>query len=178
MLLLDEPSNDLDVETLRALEDALLEFAGCVLVISHDTGLLDAVVNKVFHLDANRAELDQYALDWKKYLVQRETDEKRRRRERANAERKAALLLEQAEKMGAKATKAVAAQNMARRAEKLLAATEGRAGVTLVGGGRVLLARFLGDTPEAVRRDLDGYLGALRRAVGPYSATLPRIGND
>ena len=63
-------------------------------------------------------------------------------------------------------------------ARGLLAASEGRAGVSLVGGGRVLLARFLGDTPEAVRRDLDGYLGALRRAVGPYSATLPRIGND
>lgn len=63
-------------------------------------------------------------------------------------------------------------------ARGLLADTEGRAGVTLVGGDRILLARFLGDTPQAVRRDLDGYLGALRRAVGPYSATLPRIGND
>ena len=63
-------------------------------------------------------------------------------------------------------------------ARGLLADAEGRAGATVVGGGRILLARFLGDTPEAVRRDLDGYLGALRRAVGPYSATLPRIGND
>ena len=41
MLLLDEPSNDLDVETLRALEDALLEFSGCVLVISHVRWFLD-----------------------------------------------------------------------------------------------------------------------------------------
>lgn len=40
VLLLDEPSNDLDVETLRALEDALLEFAGCVRVISHDRWFL------------------------------------------------------------------------------------------------------------------------------------------
>ena len=40
VLLLDEPSNDLDIETLRALEDALLEFAGCVLVISHDQMVL------------------------------------------------------------------------------------------------------------------------------------------
>lgn len=63
-------------------------------------------------------------------------------------------------------------------ARGLLADTEGRAGVTLVGGGRILLARFLGDTPEAVRRDLDGYLGALRQTVGPYCATLPRVGND
>ena len=43
VLLLDEPSNDLDVETLRALEDALLEFAGCVLVISHDRWFLDRI---------------------------------------------------------------------------------------------------------------------------------------
>ena len=43
VLLLDEPSNDLDVETLRALEDALMEFAGCVLVISHDRWFLDRI---------------------------------------------------------------------------------------------------------------------------------------
>jgi sulfate-transporting ATPase len=43
VLLLDEPSNDLDVETLRALEDALLEFAGCVLVTSHDRWFLDRI---------------------------------------------------------------------------------------------------------------------------------------
>ncbi|WP_300079991.1 ABC-F family ATP-binding cassette domain-containing protein [Propioniciclava sp.] len=125
VLLLDEPTNHLDADSIVWLRTHLATYPGGVLVISHDTGLLDAVVNKVFHLDANRAELDQYALGWKKYLLQREVDEKRRRRERANAERKAARLLEQAEKMGAKATKAVAAQNMARRAERLLAATEG-----------------------------------------------------
>ena len=60
-------------------------------------------------------------MDWRRYLVQRETDEKRRKRERANAERKADALMAQADKMRAKATKAVAAQNMAKRAEKLLA---------------------------------------------------------
>jgi sulfate-transporting ATPase len=43
VLLLDEPSNDLDVETLRALEEALLEFAGCVLVTSHDRWFLDRI---------------------------------------------------------------------------------------------------------------------------------------
>ncbi|MSP87170.1 MAG: energy-dependent translational throttle protein EttA, partial [Methylotenera sp.] len=47
VLLLDEPSNDLDVETLRALEDALLEFAGCVLVISHDRWFLDRVATHI-----------------------------------------------------------------------------------------------------------------------------------
>jgi sulfate-transporting ATPase len=47
VLLLDEPSNDLDVETLRALEDAMLEFAGSVLVISHDRWFLDRIATHI-----------------------------------------------------------------------------------------------------------------------------------
>ncbi len=47
VLLLDEPSNDLDVETLRALEDALLEFAGCALIISHDRWFLDRICTHI-----------------------------------------------------------------------------------------------------------------------------------
>src|SRR4030095_16415765 len=47
VLLLDEPSNDLDVETLRALEDALLEFAGSALVISHDRWFLDRLATHI-----------------------------------------------------------------------------------------------------------------------------------
>ena len=124
-LLLDEPTNHLDADSITWLRGFLQGYPGSVLMISHDTGLLDATVTKVFHLDANRAELDIYSMNWKRYLQQRETDEKRRRRERLNAERKADQLLTQAAKMGAKATKAVAAQNMARRAEKLLAGIEG-----------------------------------------------------
>ena len=123
-LLLDEPTNHLDADSIVWLRAFLASYPGGLIVISHDVGLLEATVTKVFHLDANRAELDVYAMDWKRYLLQRETDEKRRKRERANAERKADALLAQADKMRAKATKAVAAQNMARRAEKLLAGLE------------------------------------------------------
>ena len=94
-------------------------------MISHDVELLDAVVNRVFHLDANRGELDVYNVGWKPYLQQRETDERARKREYANATKKAAALMEQAEKMRAKATKAVAAQNMIKRAERMLAGVEG-----------------------------------------------------
>ena len=47
VLLLDEPSNDLDVETLRALEDALLDFPGCALVISHDRWFLDRIATHI-----------------------------------------------------------------------------------------------------------------------------------
>ena len=124
-LLLDEPTNHLDADSVVWLRSYLQTYPGGLIVISHDTELLDAVVNKVFHLDANRAELDIYSMNWKRYLAQRETDEKRRRRELANAERKAGQLMAQADKMRAKATKAVAAQNMAKRAEKLLAGVEG-----------------------------------------------------
>ena len=85
------------------------------------------VVNRVFHLDANRAELDVYNIGWDAYLAQRETDERRRHRERANAEKQAAVLLAQADRMRAKATKAEAAQNMARRAERLLSGLEAAA---------------------------------------------------
>ena len=53
VLLLDEPSNDLDVETLRALEDALLEFAGSVLVISHDRWFLDRIATHIMAFEGN-----------------------------------------------------------------------------------------------------------------------------
>jgi ATPase subunit of ABC transporter with duplicated ATPase domains len=124
-LLLDEPTNHLDADSIAWLRDYLASYRGGLIVISHDVDLLGAVVNRVFHLDANRAELDVYNMGWQAYLVQRETDERRRRRERLNAEKKATALMAQADKMRAKATKAVAAQNMARRAERLLAGVEG-----------------------------------------------------
>jgi ATPase subunit of ABC transporter with duplicated ATPase domains len=123
-LLLDEPTNHLDADSILWLRDYLKAYPGGFVVISHDTDLLRATVNKVFHLDANRGELDQYNLGWDAYLQQRETDEKRRKRERANTEKKASVLLAQADKMRAKATKAVAAQNMARRAERMLSSLE------------------------------------------------------
>ena len=123
-LLLDEPPNHLDADSIVWLRDFLKKHQGGLVVISHDVELLDAVVNKVFHLDANRAVLDQYNVGWKLYLKQRETDEKRRKRERANAEKQAGVLLAQADKMRAKATKAKAAQGMAKRAERLLSGLE------------------------------------------------------
>ena len=128
-LLLDEPTNHLDADSVSWLRDHLRSFRGGLVVISHDTGLLETVVNKVYHLDADRCVLDIYNLGWKAYLDQRETDARRRRRERANAERQAAALSAQADKMRAKATKARAAQGMQRRAERLLA------GVSTASGG-------------------------------------------
>jgi len=123
-LLLDEPTNHLDADSVIWLRDFLKTYSGGVMMISHDTALIKDVVTKVYHLDANRAVLDIYSMGWQLYLTQREQDEKRRKRERAVAERKAAALLAHSDKLHAKATKAVAAQNMARRAEQLLASTE------------------------------------------------------
>jgi ATPase subunit of ABC transporter with duplicated ATPase domains len=53
VLLLDEPSNDLDVETLRALEDAILDLAGCVLVISHDRWFLDRIATHILAFEGD-----------------------------------------------------------------------------------------------------------------------------
>ncbi|MFC7342669.1 ABC-F family ATP-binding cassette domain-containing protein [Saccharopolyspora griseoalba] len=124
-LLLDEPTNHLDADSIAWLRDFLKNHDGGLVVISHDVDLLAAVVNKVWFLDAVRGEADVYNMDWGRYQDARAADEKRRRRERANAEKKASTLMAQADKMRAKATKAVAAQNMAKRAEKLLAESEG-----------------------------------------------------
>ena len=123
-LLLDEPTNHLDADSISWLRDRLRTYAGGLVVISHDVGLLDAVVNRVFHLDATRSVIDVYNLGWKRYQAQRATDEKRRQRERAGAEKKASVLTAQADRMRAKATKASAAQSMDKRAARLLAGLE------------------------------------------------------
>ena len=120
-LLLDEPTNHLDADSIVWLRDFLRQHKGGLVLISHDVSLLEAVVNKVWYLDANRAAVDIYNVGWKTYLQQREADEKRRHRERANAERKIESLRGQADKMRAKATKARAAHQMDRRAAALSA---------------------------------------------------------
>jgi ATPase subunit of ABC transporter with duplicated ATPase domains len=123
-LLLDEPTNHLDADSLGWLRDFLQAHTGGLVVISHNVDLLADVVNRVWFLDAVRSEVDVYNMSWQKYLDARATDEQRRRRERVNAERKAAALRVQAAKLGAKATKAVAAQNMLRRADRMMAGLE------------------------------------------------------
>jgi len=73
VLLLDEPSNDLDVETLRALEDALLEFAGCVLVISHDRWFLDRIATHILAAEGD-SQWSFFAGNYQEY----EADKKKR----------------------------------------------------------------------------------------------------
>ncbi|MCT9119057.1 energy-dependent translational throttle protein EttA [Cupriavidus gilardii] len=78
VLLLDEPSNDLDVETLRALEDALLEFAGCVMVISHDRWFLDRIATHILAFEGD-SHVEFFAGNYQEY----EADKKRRLGEEA-----------------------------------------------------------------------------------------------
>ncbi len=73
VLLLDEPSNDLDVETLRALEDALLEYAGSVLVISHDRWFLDRIATHILAFEGN-SHVEFFSGNYQEY----EEDKRRR----------------------------------------------------------------------------------------------------
>jgi ATPase subunit of ABC transporter with duplicated ATPase domains len=74
LILLDEPSNDLDVDTLRALEDALLEFAGCAVVISHDRWFLDRIATHILAFEGDsqlyffEGNYQEYEADRKKRL--------------------------------------------------------------------------------------------------------------
>ncbi|MEU9981956.1 ABC-F family ATP-binding cassette domain-containing protein [Streptomyces sp. NPDC050856] len=120
-LLLDEPTNHLDADSVGWLRGFLAAHRGGLVLISHDTGLLDATVNRVFHLDPHRAALDVHNTGWRAYLAQRAADDRRRARERAAAERKAAALRTQADRMRAHVATATAARNMARRADRMLA---------------------------------------------------------
>ena len=124
-LLLDEPTNHLDADSIGWLREFLKAFKGGLIVISHDVGAARARAStRCSTSTPNRAEVDIYNMGWSTYLAQRETDERRRRRERQNAERKASMLLDQANRMRAKATKAQAAQSMMKRAERLLDGVE------------------------------------------------------
>ena len=71
VILLDEPSNDLDVDTLRALEDAILDFAGCVFVISHDRWFLDRIATHIlaYDKDGNPSWFEGNYEDYHNYMI-------------------------------------------------------------------------------------------------------------
>ena len=135
------------------------------MVISHNVDLLADVVNRVWFLDAVRGEVDVYNMAWQKYLDARATDEQRRRRERANAEKKASALRTQAAKMGAKATKAVAAQNMLRRADRMMAALDDERVADKVARIKFPSPAPCGRTP-LVAKDLTKMYGSLEVFTG------------
>jgi ATPase subunit of ABC transporter with duplicated ATPase domains len=73
VILLDEPTNDLDVDTLRALEEAILGFAGCVVVISHDRWFLDRIATHILAFEGDSSAV-WYEGNYQEY----EADRKRR----------------------------------------------------------------------------------------------------
>jgi ATPase subunit of ABC transporter with duplicated ATPase domains len=81
-LLLDEPTNHLDADSIIWLRDFLSKYSGGLVIISHDVKLIETVVNRIFYLDANRNVIDVYNMGWRNYLLAREQDEHRRKKER------------------------------------------------------------------------------------------------
>lgn len=160
VLLLDEPTNHLDHDSLIWLRDFLRSYSGGFMVISHDVALLRDTVNYVYHLDADHGRIDTYHLGWDAYLKQRADDEARLRRERANALKKAQTLRAQGEKMRAKATKAVAAQQMLRRADELESSVAGPAVVEKVARLRFPEPAACGKVPLA-GEELSKFYGSL-----------------
>jgi ATPase subunit of ABC transporter with duplicated ATPase domains len=79
LILLDEPTNDLDVETLRSLEDAILKFSGCIVVVSHDRWFLDRIATHILAFEGN-SKVVWFEGNWQDY----EEDRRRRLGDDAN----------------------------------------------------------------------------------------------
>ena len=73
VILLDEPTNDLDVDTLRALEEALIDFAGCAIVVSHDRWFLDRIATHILAFEGD-SHVEWFGGNYQDY----EADHKRR----------------------------------------------------------------------------------------------------
>ncbi|MFJ9446256.1 ABC-F family ATP-binding cassette domain-containing protein [Kitasatospora sp. NPDC101235] len=191
-LLLDEPTNHLDADSVGWLRGFLATHQGGLVLISHDLELVEETVNRVFHLDPTRATIDIHNTGWQAYLTQRAADERRRARERANAERKAAALHAQADRMRASVATATTARSMARRADRMLAElepvrqAERTARIRLpepapcgrMPLGAISLAKAYGDRPVLTGLDLAVDRGSRLVVLGPNGAgktTLLRI---
>lgn len=164
-LILDEPTNHLDADSIIWLREFLKNYRGGIIVISHDIDLVGETVNRVFYLDGNRQVIDVYNMSWKHYLRQRAADEERRRKERANVEKKASALQAQAARFGAKASKAAAAHQMVARAEKMLSGLEDERQVERVAKLRFPEPAACGKTPLMAERLSKSY-GSLEIFAG------------
>jgi len=159
-MILDEPTNHLDADSVVWLREFVKNYRGGCIIISHDIELVGDTVNRVFYLDANRMVIDIYNMNWKNYQRQRVADADRRKKERANAEKKASTLQLQAAKFGAKASKAAAAHQMVARAEKLLSGLDAVRAVDRVAKLRFPEPAPCGRTP-LMANDLSKSYGSL-----------------
>ncbi|TFD34483.1 ABC-F family ATP-binding cassette domain-containing protein [Cryobacterium sp. TMT1-19] len=159
-MILDEPTNHLDADSVVWLREFVKNYRGGCIIISHDIELVGDTVNRVFYLDANRMVIDIYNMNWRNYQRQRVADADRRKKERANAEKKASTLQLQAAKFGAKASKAAAAHQMVARAEKLLSGLDAVRAVDRVAKLRFPEPAACGRTP-LMATDLSKSYGSL-----------------
>ncbi|GAB5553573.1 MAG: ABC-F family ATP-binding cassette domain-containing protein [Saprospiraceae bacterium] len=84
-LILDEPTNDLDIMTLNVLEDFLMEFPGCVVIVTHDRYFMDKIVDHLFVFTGNDGEIRDFNGDYSEYRVmQKELDREKRKQVRAD----------------------------------------------------------------------------------------------
>ena len=87
LLLLDEPTNDLDILTLNILEDFLLEFPGCVIIVTHDRYFMDKVVEHLFVFEGN-GQIRDFNGDYSDYReIQREREREQRRQDKAEQQK-------------------------------------------------------------------------------------------
>jgi ATP-binding cassette subfamily F protein uup len=92
-LILDEPTNDLDIQTLSVLETFLLDFSGCVLAVSHDRYFLDRVVDYLFVLDGS-GEVSGFPSGCSDWLEWKKVNERQEEKARREARDKEALVVE------------------------------------------------------------------------------------
>jgi ATP-binding cassette subfamily F protein uup len=86
-LILDEPTNDLDILTLNILEDFLLEFPGCVIIVTHDRYFMDKVVEHLFVFEGN-GQIRDFNGDYSEYReIQREKEREQRRQDKAEQQK-------------------------------------------------------------------------------------------
>jgi len=117
VLLLDEPTNHLDILSIRWLEEFLMDYAGCLLVVSHDHEFIDRVSSHV--LDVDYQTIKAYTGNYTAFIEQRQAVREQKEREIANAEKILAEKRAFVERFRAKATKARQAQSRAKQIEKI-----------------------------------------------------------
>ena len=158
-LLLDEPTNHLDADSIVWLRDFLKTYQGGLIVICHDADLLEADRQQGLPPGRQPRPDRLYNMGWKRYLRSARPTSGAASASAPTPRRRPRSLIAQADKMRAKATKAVAAQNMAKRAERLLAGLE-----AVRVADKVAKLRF--PEPAPVRQDPAHGARACRKSYG------------
>jgi ATP-binding cassette, subfamily F, member 3 len=117
LLLLDEPTNHLDLDSVRWLQNYLRDYAGAIILVSHDRAFLNVIVRKIVEFD--RAKLFHYQGDYEAYLAQRTARREQQLAAFKNQQREIAKLQTFIDRFGAKNTKAAQAQSKRKQIERM-----------------------------------------------------------